>query len=68
MEILSAKDVLRKGLRLVGIRINGKSKDLTNTLFGKHYGSSPTVPTEMWDDLQTTEIPEARLSPKENNE
>jgi hypothetical protein len=68
MEIISAKDVLRKGLRLVGIRINGRSKDLTNTLFGKHYGSSPTVLAEMWDDLQTTEIPEARLSPKENNE
>jgi hypothetical protein len=68
MEILSPKDVLRKGLHLEGIRINGRSKDLTNTLFGKHYGSPPTVLVEMWDDLQTTEIPDARLSRKENNE
>jgi hypothetical protein len=51
MEILSAKDVLRKGLRLVGIRINGRSKDHTNTLFGKHYGSSPTVLVEMWESF-----------------
>jgi hypothetical protein len=68
MEIFSATDVLRKGLALMGIRIDGRSKDLTITEFGKHFGSSPTVIAAMWYDLQTTDILDAQLSPKENTE
>jgi hypothetical protein len=62
MEILSAYAVLRKGLSLVGIRVDGRSKDLTVKEFGKHYGSSPTVISEMWYDLQTTAILKVQLS------
>jgi hypothetical protein len=66
--LLSPAIVLKQGLRYVQVESKGMSKDKQNKEFHKHYGSSPTVLANIWYDLTTTDIVEARVSEKEQCE
>lgn len=62
--ILTADEVLRKGLQLVGFdcrRQRNASSPTNLRRFRTHYGSNPSVYAQIWEDLQTTMIPEACL-------
>lgn len=45
-----------------------KPEAKNNRLFHKHYGSSPLVVASMWNDMIAGDIPEARISKKEQCE
>ena len=64
MLILTADDMLRKGLELGGFdRSRQKKVRRAQNLerFRALYGSNPVVYAEIFEDLQTTEIAEARV-------
>jgi hypothetical protein len=65
--VLTSEEMLRKGLELVGFEFDRQLKvksEQNNTRFKAHYGSNPIVYAQIWEDFQTTEIPEARIGPK----
>jgi hypothetical protein len=65
--ILTADEILRKGLLLVGFdfrRQDEVSKASNLGRFRAHYGSNPVVYAQMWEDFQTTVIPEACIDDK----
>jgi hypothetical protein len=68
--ILTADEVLMKGLELADIsprcqqNVNRQKKV---TLFKEFYGSDPVVYAQVWEDLQTTEIPDAHLDDETAN-
>ena len=67
VEILTANEILRKGLELVGFdwhRQRNVSRPTNLQRFRAHYGSNPVVYAQIWEDLQTTAIPEARIDTK----
>ena len=49
--LLSANDVLNQGLKFMGVRCGRKSQKTLNLDFHSHYGSSPLVLAEQWNDL-----------------
>jgi DDE superfamily endonuclease len=49
--LLTATDVQKKGLELLGVRQGRKSKEAWLLEFHKHYGSSPTDVADCWFDL-----------------
>ena len=64
--VLTAMEILHVGLRLVNFsyaRINRIAEDSrTNVVrFTKHYGVDHFVAAQMFEDLQVTDIEEARL-------
>ena len=63
--ILTADELLHQGLRFVGNElhcIQNVSRRRTNVdRFKSHYGSDPVVYAQIWEDLQLTRIPEARI-------
>ena len=62
--VLTPDQFLRKGLQLVGYsrRRQRRVCRATNLMrFRKHYGSNPIVYAQIWEDMQTTDIPEARI-------
>jgi hypothetical protein len=65
--VLTANEVLEKGLELVGFdeddcrRVRPKRN---NTRFIEHFGCKPSVCAVLWCDLQTTNTPAARITPK----
>ena len=64
---LTADEFMRMGLERVGFnyRVQQKVLRTTNlTRFKAHYGSNPVVYAQIWEDLQTTTIPEARIPTK----
>jgi hypothetical protein len=67
MLILTAEDILRKGLELGGFdRDRQKKVRRAQNLerFKSLYGSNPVVYAAIFEDLQMTQIPEARVDPK----
>jgi hypothetical protein len=65
--ILTADKILQKGLLLVGFdaRCQQNVKRVTNIgRFKTHYGSDPLVYAQIWEDLQMTNNPGARISEK----
>lgn len=62
--ILTANEFLRKGLEMVGFdrRRQQRVKRATNIQrFKDYYGSRPIVYAQIWEDLQTTDIQDARI-------
>jgi hypothetical protein len=62
--VLTADEILRKGLVLVGYdcRHQDKVSRVTNLgHFRAQYGSNPVVYAQIWEDLQCTATPEARI-------
>ena len=65
--ILTADEILRKGLLLVGFNVRRQQNVQRKTnveRFKDHFGSDPVVYAQIWEDLQMTENPEARISEK----
>jgi hypothetical protein len=65
--LLTADEMMRKGLELCGFdgrRQNKASKALNLRRFKAHFGSMQVVYAQIWKDLQTTRIPEARIAGK----
>lgn len=62
--VLTADEILQMGLALIGFSQQRQAnvQRTTNLLrFKAHYGSHPIVYAQIWEDLQTTTIPEARI-------
>lgn len=62
--ILSADEVMQRALEYMGISSDKQAtRSYTSNLvdFKGHYGASPAVLAEMWEDLCTTDINEAKL-------
>jgi hypothetical protein len=63
--VLTADEILAKGLELQGFerttRQSKASHSLNVSRFKSFYGSHPIVYAQLWEDLQTTAIPEARV-------
>jgi ribosomal protein L20 len=60
---LTADEMMRKGLELCGFdwrRQNKACRALNLRRFKAHFGSNPIVYAQIWEDLQTTGIREAR--------
>jgi hypothetical protein len=67
--LLSPADILKRGLHFLQMQVTNKwSQERKQGEFHKHYGSSPLTLANIWYDLTTTDIAEARLSGKENTE
>lgn len=67
MLLVTPDDMLAYGLDLVGFdhRRQGRVKRETNVArFGEHYGSTPLVVSAIWESLQTTQLPRARIQVK----
>jgi hypothetical protein len=63
--IFTADEILARGLSLVGYnrsRQENVSRDTNLKRFRSHYGSNPIVYAQIWEDLQTTEMEEAKIS------
>lgn len=69
MEEYTEDELLLYGLRLVYARnpdrLSRCSRDRNVQRFNTFFGASPTVYVKIWNDLQTTTIPEARVEPKD---
>lgn len=65
--LLSPLEVLRYGLAFLKIDRGNKTESYLRVQFHKHYGSSPLDLADQWYDLTVTDIPEAKLSLKENS-
>ena len=67
--ILSADEILKQGLTEVGF--DKKWQRITRAAnlerFGYFYGSLPIVLAQVWEDLQTTQNPDALVSGTESN-
>ena len=62
--ILTASEILKKGLRMLRYserQIDGWKHDIACQKFRNHYGGNPHVIAQIWEDLQTTDIAEAKL-------
>jgi hypothetical protein len=65
--ILTADEILRKGLLLVGFdgsRQKNVKRERNIERFKTHFGSDPIVYAQIWEDLQMTDNPEACISEK----
>jgi hypothetical protein len=68
--VYTADVILRFGLQLVGYtrsRIWRAKKDTNVDQFHGHFGSNPIIYAEIWEDLQTIKVQEARVPPKDLN-
>jgi hypothetical protein len=68
--ILTGDEFLYIGLKLVGYkrrRIRRCKKSTNVERFVEHYGSIPTICAIIWEDLQTTEVEEARVPVEDLN-
>ena len=64
IDILTSHEIMQLGLTWAGYDRYRQSRvqRATNlTRFKSHYGSLPIVCAQIWEDLQTTELPEARV-------
>ena len=71
MQLVTPNDFLRYGISLLGYSaqaIEMMSMKTKESIFRGHYGSCQLVVAEVWYDLTTTTIPQARLGEKENTE
>lgn len=64
MLIKTSAETMNQGLDYVGLSARqGRASLQTNKdRFISHYGSSPVVCARLWEDLQTTTIPAARVN------
>jgi hypothetical protein len=65
--VLTTDEMMRRGLELCGfgLRRQDNSNGAQNLRrFNSLFGSKPIVYAQIWEDLQTTPIPEARLDAK----
>jgi hypothetical protein len=63
--ILTADEILSKGLLMVGFDVSRQQRVKRSTnleRFRSHFGSNPVVYAQIWEDLQTTDLPEARIT------
>ena len=68
--IYTAHEILSIGLHLVGFkecRIERASMITNIEQFWGHYGSNPNVCAQIFEDLQSTNVEEAYISPNEIN-
>ena len=69
MAILTAIEFLQKGLELAGFSRRRQQRVCRATnlrRFKDHFGSLPVVYAQIWEDLQTTDIPEARIDARKD--
>jgi hypothetical protein len=66
--IVSPDDMMRKGLKHAGFddRSNKANRLHKYRRFKAWYGSDPIVYAQLWEDLVTTEIAEARIRPEDD--
>ena len=65
--IITPDQTLARGLQLLGFpkrHYKGGSRKVRLRHFKAHYGSKPIVLSVIWDDLQATTLPEARVNVK----
>ena len=63
-------ELMTLGLRLINYteqKLQRANLKTNQKRFKDHFGSTPYVCTLIWEDLQTTEIPEARVEKKDLN-
>jgi len=56
--------VLTIGLKLIGVskrRMQRQKRETNFEDFRAHYGTDPDICAKIWDDLQTTNIPNAKI-------
>jgi len=64
--VFTPDEILNKGLRLVNYsprRIRRAKRKRNIERFKGHFGSEPVVLAQIWEDLQRTDVAEARLPP-----
>jgi hypothetical protein len=69
--ILSPDAMMARGLAYMGITLDKQARRSSKSNwddFRCHYGASPMVLAEMWEDLCTTTIDEAKLEDKQKGE
>jgi len=62
--VYTEEQILRIGLGLIGVDRKRQKRQLPKTNvsdFKAHYGTEPKICKKIWEDLQTTTIPEAKL-------
>jgi len=65
--LYTADEVMAKGLLIVGFsatRLAGVMRKTRLAWFESHFGVAPVVYSEIWEDLQTPAIAEARIDTK----
>lgn len=65
LQIYTPKEFLEHGLKLVGFskkRIKRAKPKRNNTRFKGFFGVKPYVAAKVWEDIQTTDIPEAKVN------
>ena len=68
--VLTVDEFLQKGLELVGYNYDQQQKvaRAANLMrFKVHYGSNPIMYAQIWEDLQTTMIPEACIDSRKTD-
>jgi hypothetical protein len=68
--ILTADEILKHGLHFIGYTSKRIKKAKRRTNLGRfkgHFGSSPRVIAQIWEDLQRTNIPEAFVPVEKQN-
>ncbi len=63
--LLSPSDIMKIGLEFFRFQAGNKSQEHSVHVFRKFYGSLPLDLADMWYDLTTTDIPEAKVDKKE---
>jgi hypothetical protein len=67
MIILTAQEMQQEGLAVAGFDVKHQERvgDKRNKQrFVENFGSTPAVCTVIWHDLQSTDIPSARINPR----
>jgi len=62
--ILTEAEIMLRGLELCGFDRSRQKRvkwETNRRRFKSHYGSDPVVYAQIWEDLQTTKIPEANI-------
>jgi len=65
--VISTDQMLQTGLSLIGVTIERLERNCGETQldwFVSHYGATPTVLAQTWEDLQISPVMEARVPPK----
>jgi hypothetical protein len=66
--LLSPSDLLERALKVLQIDTNRKSRKWQTEQFHAHFGSDPLDLANMWYDLCSTDIEDAKLTAKEKGE
>ena len=67
LSILNASQIMYKGLEAVGFDRRSQERTSHETRlerFVTHFGANPHAYAQIWQDLQTTTNPAARINPK----